>query len=114
MDKVKAAGIYARISLDDDGQGAGVKRQLTDCRKAAKEQGWPIVDEYVDNDVSAYSGKRRPAFERMLADLAAGTIDGVVTYHTDRLARSLRDSERFLDTVTATNASVRFVVGSMD
>ena len=44
-------------------------RQLEDCRKLAEQLGWTVADEYTDNDVSAYCGKRRP-LPAMLADLA--------------------------------------------
>jgi site-specific DNA recombinase len=53
--KVRAAAIYARISSDVDGSGLGVARQLEDCRKLAESLGWPVAEEYVDNDLSAYS-----------------------------------------------------------
>jgi site-specific DNA recombinase len=62
---VLSAAIYARISADVEGTGLGVSRQLEDCRKLAAERGWPVGDEYVDNDVSAFSGKRRRDYERM-------------------------------------------------
>jgi DNA invertase Pin-like site-specific DNA recombinase len=44
----------------------GVQRQVADCRKLASERGWVVAEEYVDNDVSAYSGKARSAYRRML------------------------------------------------
>ncbi len=69
---VRSAAIYARISADVEGTGLGVTRQLEDCRKLAADRGWAVGDEYVDNDVSAFSGKRRRDYERMLADLASG------------------------------------------
>ena len=53
-------GTYACISRDREGSGLGTKRQVTDCRKKANERGGTIVDEYVDDDVSACSGKARP------------------------------------------------------
>jgi site-specific DNA recombinase len=87
------AAIYARISLDKDGEGSGVERQLEDCRKLIADRGWTLVEEYVDNDVSAFSGKRRPEFERMLA----GDFDTLVVWRTDRLARRGKDLQRFLD-----------------
>jgi site-specific DNA recombinase len=83
----RAAAIYARISSDQDGRGLGVARQVEDCRKLASERGWVVAEEYVDNDVSAYSGKTRPAYRRMLADLAAGERDAVIVYKLDRLHR---------------------------
>ena len=109
---VRAAAIYARISSDQDGTTLGVQRQLEDCRKLAADLGWPVADEYVDNDVSAYSGKRRPQYERMLADLADGTRDAVLIYHVDRLTRRPIELEQFLDVLTAAKVRhVRFVAG---
>jgi DNA invertase Pin-like site-specific DNA recombinase len=56
------------------------------------------VESYTDNDVSAYQPKAtRPDFERMLGDLEAGTIQGIVVYDLDRLARKPSDLERIID-----------------
>jgi site-specific DNA recombinase len=52
-----AAAIYARISRDDEGTAAGVGRQVEDCHKLAESLGWEVASKYVDNDISAYSGK---------------------------------------------------------
>ena len=91
------AAIYTRISRDNkEGSGLGVERQLEDCRKLAKALGATIVGEYSDNDISAYSGKRRPAYERMLEDIGAGKIDIVLAWHTDRLHRLTSELERYI------------------
>jgi site-specific DNA recombinase len=71
---VCSAAIYARISADVEGKSLGVARQVEDCRTLAADRGWPVGAEYVDNDVSAYSGKPRREYERMLADLACGAL----------------------------------------
>jgi site-specific DNA recombinase len=55
-----------------------------------------VAEEYVDNDVSAYSGKTRPAYRRMLADLAAGERDAVIVYNLDRLHRQPAELEDFV------------------
>jgi site-specific DNA recombinase len=52
---------------------------------------------YVDNDVPAYSGKRRPAWDELLADVAAGLVSAVVCWHVDRLTRSPRELEEVID-----------------
>lgn len=54
---------------------------------------------YVDNDRSAYSGKPRPAYRRLLADADAGRIDAIVAWHADRLHRSPVELEEFIDLV---------------
>lgn len=90
-------GVYARISSDRDGDELGVTRQRVDCEKLAAAKGWQVAERYVDDDVSAWSGKPRPEFERMLDDLRAGTIRGVVAWHLDRLTRHPRELEAFID-----------------
>ena len=93
---MRSAAIYARISADGDGTGLGVARQLEDCRKLAADRGWPIGDEYVDNDASAYSGKPRREYVRMLADLKSGARDAVIVYNLDRLHRRPVELEEFV------------------
>jgi DNA invertase Pin-like site-specific DNA recombinase len=97
MVEVRSAAIYARISRDATGEGLGVERQLKECRRLAEQRGWTVAEEYVDNDISAYRGKRRPAYEQMLADIEAGRRDAVVAYHLDRLTRRPADLEQFVN-----------------
>lgn len=109
------AAIYARISRDVTGEGLGVERQLQDCRKIAADRGWVVAEEYVDNDISAFSGKRRPAYERMLEDITAGQRDAVIVYNTDRLTRRPIELEQF--TAVCQDAGVHQLVavtGDMD
>jgi DNA invertase Pin-like site-specific DNA recombinase len=72
-----AAALYARISSDIEGSGLGVKWQVEDCRRLAASLGWIVAEEYIDNDLSAYSGKARPGYQRMLDDLRDGLRDAV-------------------------------------
>ena len=67
-------GLYLRISRDD-GETTAVERQRADCLALAAERGWEVGEEYVDADVSAFSGVERPAFQRLLEDMEAGAID---------------------------------------
>jgi site-specific DNA recombinase len=115
MANVRAAAVYARISSDTEGRALGVSRQLEDCRRLAESLGWRVAQEYVDNDLSAYSGKRRPAYEQMLTDLADGLRDAVICYHVDRLTRRPVELEHFVATVDVAGVrQVRFVSGDMD
>ncbi|MER7152100.1 recombinase family protein [Streptomyces lydicus] len=92
-------GGYARISLDKDGEELGVERQRRDYRQVAGVRpGWEVARDYTDNDVSAFKRNVvRPEFERLLADLESGVLDGVIAYDLDRLARQPRDLERLID-----------------
>jgi site-specific DNA recombinase len=91
------AGIYVRISQDREGAGLGVERQAQDCQQLAESLGWTVGQIYTDNDVSAYSGKKRPAYTALLADLEDGAIGGVIAWHPDRLHRSPTELEHYID-----------------
>jgi site-specific DNA recombinase len=94
----RASAIYCRISDDGEGSGLGVKRQEQDCKQLAEHRGWPVAQVYIDNDISAFSDKkRRPAYENMLDDLRAGHRDALIVYNTDRLTRQPRELEDILD-----------------
>ncbi|HYK95592.1 MAG TPA: recombinase family protein [Candidatus Dormibacteraeota bacterium] len=98
---VKAAAIYARISSDPEGDRLGVTRQREDCERLAAAKGWPVADTYTDDDRSAYSGKPRPEYRRLLDDIAAHAVDAVLVYNLDRLHRQPRELEAFFDIVDA-------------
>lgn len=91
------AVIYCRISQDRTGAGLGVDRQRIDCEALAERNGWDVVEVYVDNDVSAYSGKKRKDYQRMLSDLEDGAATVVIVWHTDRLHRSPTELEKYID-----------------
>ncbi|WP_333746169.1 recombinase family protein [Streptomyces sp. IBSBF 2950] len=91
------AAIYCRISQDRTGAGLGIERQREDCEALAARNGWDVVEVYVDNDISAYSGKKRPGYRRMLTDLDDGTATVVIVWHTDRLTRSIVELEEYID-----------------
>ena len=94
---MRNTAIYARISSDPDGTRLGVERQIEDCEKVIASQGWSVREVYVDNDMSAWSGKRRPEYERLCDDIKAGTVDALVVWDTDRLHRRPRELEDFID-----------------
>lgn len=91
------AAIYCRISKDREGAGLGVQRQEQDCREVAQRLGWEVAYVLVDNDISAYSGKLRPKYRELLEVMKSGAIKGVIAWHTDRLHRSPRELEEYID-----------------
>lgn len=90
---VVRAGIYTRTSWDLEGQRAGVERQRVDCETLCTARGWEIAQYFEDNDRSAYTGKKRWAYEQMLAAVDDGALDAIVIWHNDRLHRSPRELE---------------------
>jgi DNA invertase Pin-like site-specific DNA recombinase len=107
------AAVYLRISSDPTGQQLGVSRQREDCAKLCEAKGWTPV-EYVDNDTSASSGKRRPAYERMLADIREGRVGAVVAWDLDRLHRRPIELESFMALADEKQLAVATVSGDVD
>ncbi|WP_051362876.1 recombinase family protein [Amycolatopsis thermoflava] len=107
--------IYCRISSDPTGRAAGVQRQETECRELAERLGWEVVDVLVDNDISAHSGKRRPAYEQLLDAISLGKIDAFVAWHADRLYRRTKDLQQLIDIVNLHKVQIRTVTsGDID
>jgi DNA invertase Pin-like site-specific DNA recombinase len=87
----------------------GVDRQRADCEALTARLDWRVGGVYVDDDVSAFGTRRRPEYERLLADLGAGRLDAVIAWHPDRLHRSPREVEAFIDLVNRAGARVATV-----
>lgn len=90
--RTRRAAIYLRISKDKRKE-AGVTRQENECRELAKRLGWDVVAVYVDNDVEASSGKKRPSYEKLLAAMRDGSVDAVIGWHMDRIVRRPNELE---------------------
>ncbi|QNE46288.1 hypothetical protein F1C58_04760 [Glaciihabitans sp. INWT7] len=108
------AGIYARISQDTAGDGKGVARQLDECIALAERKGWTVVEQYVDNDVSATRSRLRPEYERMLEAARSGHIAAVVVWNIDRLTRSPRELEDVIDLADRSGFKVANLGGDVD
>jgi DNA invertase Pin-like site-specific DNA recombinase len=90
------AAIYCRVSSDPKGQGRSVAEQETECRAVAERAGWTVTQVFCDNDYSAsrYAKRDRPAYERLMAYVAAGKADVLITWEASRFQRDLEDYVR--------------------
>ncbi|AZG44825.1 recombinase family protein [Gordonia insulae] len=106
--------IYLRISHDPSGKKAGVTRQREECLALCAARGWgePLV--YTDNDISASKGKRRPAYEAMLADIREGKISAVVAWDLDRLHRRPVELEAFMCLADEKHLALATASGDVD
>ncbi len=92
-----------------------MERQRLDCEALAQRLGWTVAEVYTDNDISAFSGKTRPEYQRMTADIAGDQRDGLIFYQNARLHRSPRELEDFVDLIQKTGIPVQSVTsGSYD
>ncbi len=83
------AGIYCRLSKDDDGAGdsSSILTQKSMLEKFVEDHGWTVYDRYIDD---GYSGTNfnRPDFQRMIDDIEDGKINMVVVKDLSRLGRN--------------------------
>ena len=95
---MSGAVVYLRISQDRTGQQAGIQRQQEDCLALAAQLGItdPLV--FIDNDVSAFDGGRRPGYDAMVTQVRGGA-SCVIVWHVDRLYRQPRELEDLIDLV---------------
>jgi site-specific DNA recombinase len=109
------AAIYLRISRDRTGEGLGVDRQREDCLELAATLGWDVAESYVDNDISATSGKPRPAYRKMLSDLESDQAQAIIAWHPDRLYRRAVDLAELVECCKKHNVQVATVnAGNVD
>jgi site-specific DNA recombinase len=83
------AVIYARFSSENQSQ-ASIEDQVEVCTRYIKKQGWTRIGKYTDAAMSGAS-RFRPAYQKLLVELEAGTFDVVVVEALDRLGRKLAD-----------------------
>jgi len=89
--KPKRVAVYIRISTGD--QNAELqKNELTDYCKFRK---WVVTDLY--SDVMSGAKDKRPALDRLMADMRRGKFDAVVVWKFDRFARSTSHLLRALE-----------------
>lgn len=81
------AGLYMRLSRDDGaGESASISTQRKMLHSYAKEHGFEVYGEYVDDGFSGTSFKR-PAWEKLIHDIEAKRVNLVITKDLSRLGR---------------------------
>jgi DNA invertase Pin-like site-specific DNA recombinase len=92
------AGIYCRLSVDDErtGESVSIENQRNILRKYVKEQGWNEIEVYCDD---GYSGTNfnRPAVQRMIEDAKSGRINIIVVKDLSRFGRNYIEIGQFTD-----------------
>jgi DNA invertase Pin-like site-specific DNA recombinase len=83
------AAIYCRLSRDDggDAESNSIQTQRMMLRKYAKDQGFIVRDEYIDDGISGTTFER-DGFKRMLADIEEGKVGIVLCKDLSRLGRN--------------------------
>lgn len=97
MEERKIAGIYIRVSTEDQArEGFSLGEQEEKLRQLCDYKGYEIFKVYCDAGISAKDMEHRPRFQEMLQDMRDGKINYIVAYKLDRVTRSVRDLEELI------------------
>ncbi|NOH04976.1 MAG: recombinase family protein [Chloroflexi bacterium] len=82
---MKLAAIYSRVSTDEQSKGYSLQTQVDACQNYALERGYTVVEIFSDD----YTGAAldRPALNNLRGYMARSSLDVVIVYDIDRLAR---------------------------
>lgn len=87
--------LYMRYSSDKQTEQS-IEGQTRICTAYCEQQGYEIVDTYIDRATSAFKDTdKRTEFQRMIRDSEKRLWDGVVVYKLDRFARNRYDSATY-------------------
>jgi DNA invertase Pin-like site-specific DNA recombinase len=87
---------YDRISDDKSGAGHGVESQHAEIEEFSGDNGRTISARYCDNDLSAFTGERRPEYDRLMSDVSKGLIRSITVWHANRLLRNTEEAARII------------------
>ena len=96
------AGLYIRVSTVDQNP----QLQFNELREFCRARAWKNSAEFVDHGVSGIDSSR-PGLRQLLQACHLRTIDAVIVWRLDRLARSLADLVRL--TQTFESSGINFV-----
>ena len=102
--------IYTRVStehgLEQDFNSLDAQREAAEAYiKSQAHEGWLLIKAHYDDGGFSGGSMDRPALQRLLSDVQAGSVDVVVVYKVDRLTRSLADFAKLVELFDAHSVS---------
>src|SRR5260370_28414005 len=93
----KRIGIWIRVSTEDQARGESPEHHEKRARFYAEAKGWTVHEVYHLEGVSGKAVMAHPETQRMLGDIKAGRITGLIFSKLARLARNTRELLEFSD-----------------
>ncbi len=109
---VKRAVCYVRVSTPGqtktwtDDEGLSLNAQEDVCRRHAATLNAEVIDVYKEKGISGRKRETRPALNQMLEDLKEHSVDYVIVYRLDRLARNTVDDVQLAEEIAAAGAQL--------
>ena len=112
--RANRAAIYARVS--DQSQDAedktSISEQTYEMEAYCERRGLTVVARY--QEVGQGWSKKRPEFQRMLADARHGRFDTIVCWKSDRLSRGMYPAAALMEVVEAHQINLEAVMDAID
>ncbi len=108
------AAIYARVSdkSQDTEDKTSISEQTSDMEAYCESKGLTITARY--QEVGRGWSKKRPEFQRMLADAKQGRFDTIVCWKSDRLSRGMYPAAALMEVVEAHQIRLEAVMDAID
>ena len=110
----KSVGIWIRVSTEDQVKGESPEHHERRARAYAEAKGWHVAEVYRLEAVSGKSVMGHAEAKRMLSDLRAGLITGLVFSKLARLARNTKELLEFAEVFRACDADLVSLVEAID
>lgn len=95
--------IYARVSTKREEQKNSLQNQIALAESIAKEQGFTVIERYIDNGISGSGMKNRTEILRLLDDAKKKRFDVVIAKSVSRLGRNTVNSMNTADELERNN-----------
>ena len=110
LGSVRRCAIYTRKSseegLEQDFNSLQAQREACEAFiKSPASEGWKRIKTAYDDGGMSGGTMRRPALQRLLADIGEGLVDVVVVYKVNRLTRALADFAKMVEMFDARGVS---------
>jgi site-specific DNA recombinase len=112
--QTKKVGIWIRVSTEDQAKGESPLHHEQRARYYAESKQWQVLEVYHLEAVSGKSVMEHAETKRMLKDIRAGHITGLIFSKLARLARNTRELLDFADIFRECNADLVSLQESID
>ncbi len=108
------AAIYARVSdkSQDTEDKTSISEQIADMEAHCERRGLTITARY--QEVGRGWSKKRPEFQRMLADARRRRFDTIVCWKSDRLSRGMYPAAALMEVVEAYGINIEAALDAID
>lgn len=100
--------LYARVSTADQNP----QNQLMRLLEIAHGRGYEVIGQYVD--IASGANQKRPNLDRMMLDAKARLFERIMVVKIDRLARSIGNLLRIMESLDSWGITVEFIDQPID